>query len=127
MRKVLISLAAAVATLAVAAPASAQFYPAPARSAYGYNTYGQARSLQVRLDRIQRDINHLAQYRMITRNEHHKLMRDSREIERSLHRNARDGWGLDPRETYNTERKIVRLEQKIARDVRDGRQWRYRW
>ena len=41
MRKVLISAAAAVSALAFAAPAAAQYYPAPP-PAYGYNGYNNS-------------------------------------------------------------------------------------
>jgi hypothetical protein len=40
---------------------------------------------------------------------------------------ARDGRGLSRKELYNVERRMARLEWKVRRDVRDGRQWRYRW
>jgi hypothetical protein len=124
MRKVLISLAAAATALAVAAPASAQWAPRPG---YGYNNFGHVRGLQVRVDRIQREIQRLAQSRMISRNEYRNLNSSARDIERRLRHNARDGRGLDRREAYNIERRIVHLEQKIARDVRDGRRWGHRW
>ena len=138
MRTVLISLVAAASALAVATPATAQYhpqqypqqYPQPGYGyGYGqnYNHRGHVRALQVRIDRIQREINRLARYRMVSRNEHRTLQRDAREIERSLRRNARDGRGLTVREMYNTERRIVRLEHKIARDVRDGRRYGFRW
>lgn len=148
MRKFLLPLAAAASALVVAAPASAQMwsvsvqsygnlgpvygapsYGAPYGQGYGYGryNYGQVRALQARIDQVQRQINHLARNRMITRSEHNNLTWESRVIERRLRNNARDGRGLDRREVYNTERQIFRLEQRVARDVRDGRQWRYRW
>ena len=129
MRKFLISIAAATSTVGLAAPASAQWFPPqPPGYAYGHvNNLGHARAMQVRLDRMQRDIARLAQHRMISRNEYRNLRADSREIERSLRRNARDGYGLSRSEAYRLERKIARLEYRIARDVRDGRQWGYRW
>ena len=127
MRITLITLAAAASALAVAAPASAQYqqgYGQPQGYAFGYgqnyNRRGHARALQIRIDRIQRDIFRLAQRRLISRNEHQNLQRDARDIEHDLRRNAVDGRGLSPREMYNTERRIARLEQKIARDIRDG-------
>lgn len=133
MRKVLIPLAAAAATLAVAAPASAHargnmtpVYGAPAY-AYGNYNHANVRALQVRVDTIQRQITHLARNRMITRGEYNNLIRDSREVERAIHRNARDGRGLSPREFGKMQQKIARLEYKVHRDVRDGRQWRYSW
>jgi hypothetical protein len=137
MRKVLISIAAAGSVAAIAAPAAAQPYgnlgPAYGAPAYGYgngyrNSYGNVRALQVRLDGIQRQLGNLARYRMISRAEYRNRLDDSRDIERSLRRNAQDGHRrFTQREAYNIERKIARLEQKIARDVRDGRRGGYRW
>ncbi|MBA2467287.1 MAG: hypothetical protein H0V46_06765, partial [Sphingomonas sp.] len=131
MRKFLIPLVAAASTMAVAAPAAAQWYPQqqPQGYAYGYNNsnYGLARAMQARVNNIQRQISHLAQRRMISRTEYRNLIRDSREVELRLRHNARDGRGLSRQEAYRTERRIARLEYRIARDVRDGRQWGYRW
>ncbi len=128
MRKFMISLAVAVSTVALAAPATAQWAPQPRGNAYGHNNnYGHARAMQARVDNIQRQIARLAQRRMISRNEYSNLIRDTREIEQRLRQNARDGRGFTRQEANNTERRIARLEQKIARDVRDGRQWAYRW
>ncbi len=137
MRKVLISLAAATSALAVAAPASAQIYGnlgpaygygygyrAPANYGYGY---GAVRNLQVRVDAIQRQISNLAQHRMITPSEYRSLTKDSREVERDLRHNARDGRGLTQRELYKTQRQIARLEQRVQHEVRDGRRWGYSW
>ena len=136
MRKVLISAAAAISAVAFAAPAAAQYYPAPPPPGYGYGYnnygynnrgYGQVRSLQARLDNMQREISRLARYRMITHNEYRDLLGDSRELERKLRHDARDGRGLTRKELYNVERRMARLEWKVRRDVRDGRQWGYRW
>jgi hypothetical protein len=144
MRKVLIALATAGSALAVATPAAAQYYPQPivrapvynqgygynngyAYNGYGYNNvnWGHVRSLQARVDRIQRDLGHLASHRMISRNEYRNRQEDARDIERRLRRDARDGRGLNGQEVYQAERRIARLEQRIARDMRDGR--RYGW
>ena len=140
MRTMIISLAAAASALALASPASAQWAPQPSHYGYGYGApgygapgygygynRGHVRALQVRVDHIQREISRLAQYRMISHREYRDLRGDSHEIERRLRREARDGRGLNPREAYSIERRIVRLEHKIARDVRDGRRWGYRW
>ena len=133
MRKLMISLAAAGAAVAFATPAAAQYYPqpqpygqpygygAPYGNAYGYNNRGQVRSLQVRVDRIQRDLRRLVQVRAISPNEFRNRNEDARDIERRLRRDARDGRGLNQQEVYQLERRIARLEQRIARDVRDGR------
>jgi hypothetical protein len=131
MRKFLISAAASVSAMAFAAPAAAQYYPAPPPPGYGYGHnnygYGQVRALQARLDHMQREISRLARYRMITHREYRDLLGDSRELERKLRHDARDGRGLSRKELYNVERRMARLEWKVRRDVRDGRQWRYRW
>jgi hypothetical protein len=135
MRKILISLAAAAATLAVAAPASAQAW-GNMTPGYGYGyaapryanyNRAQVRALQVRVDAIQRQISHLARNRMITRNEYRNLLQDSREVERAIRQNAHDGRGLSQREFARMQQRIVRLEYKVQRDVRDGRRWSYRW
>ena len=130
MRKFLISIAAAASTVALAAPASAQYFPQPQGYAYGYQSHARvnfahARALQARVDHVQREIRRLAQYRMISPREYRTLRAESRQIERSLRRNARDGYGLNPREAYNVERRIARLEYRLARDVRDGRRFAY--
>ena len=119
MRKVLISIAAAASALAVATPAAAHYYPVRPASGYG-SGYGlsHARAMKARVDRIQFEIRRLAQYRMISPREYRNLIRDSREVEYRLIRNARDGRGLSPREAYETERRIARLERRIARDRR---------
>ena len=131
MRKVLISAAAAASAMAFAAPAAAQYYPAPPPPGYGYghnnDGYGQVRALQARLDHMQREISRLARYRMITHREYRDLLGDSRELERKLRHDARDGRGLSRKELYNVQRRMARLEQKVARDVRDGRHYGYRW
>ena len=93
MRKVLISLAAAGLALAFATPAAAQYYPAPQPygNAYGYNNYGQVRSLQVRIDNLQRRIEVLRDRRLISRNEANGLRSDARELERRLRFAGRNG------------------------------------
>jgi hypothetical protein len=189
MRKFLIPLAAAASTVALAAPAAAQYYPpqpqpqpygyqypaqpqpygygyqqpyqqpygyqSPYQQPYGYGyqyprppVYGygyqqpyqqpygygnqyanwnQIRATKARIDRIQADLRRLSQYRMISRDEYYSRTRDSQEIERRFYRNSRDGWGLSASEMRDVQLRLAYLEQKIARDIRDGRQWRYRW
>ena len=117
MRKFVISLAAAGTALALATPASAQYYPQP--QPYGYNNYGQVRALQVRIDGIQRRIEFLRDRRMITRNEANGLRNESRDLERKLYRAGR--YGLNPNEAQNIQYRIARLEQHVRHEVRDGR------
>ena len=122
MRKVLISLAVAASALAVATPASAQYFPVPQGNAYGYqNNYGQARRLQVRIDAIQRQIRVLDRRNILSDREARRLFNDSRELERRLRIAARNG--LHPQERYDIERRLARLEQRLFRDARDGHRW----
>lgn len=122
MRIFLISLAAAASALAVATPASAQYFPVPQGQAYGYhNNYGQVRRLDARIDAIQRQINRLDRRDILSDREANRLRRDARELERRLHFAARNG--LHPAERFEIERRLARLEQRLWRDARDGNRW----
>jgi hypothetical protein len=125
MRKILISAAAAVSALAFAAPAAAQYYPAPPPppygNAYGYNNHGTIRSLQVRVDRLQRQIDRLAQRRMISRSEYAGLQRDARAIERRIQLRSRGG--ISRQDYAALQNRISWLEQRISREARDGNGW----
>ena len=121
MRTLIVSLAAAASALAVAAPAQAQWYPQPRGNAYGYNNYGQVRAMQARIDNLQRQINRLDKRDIIRNREADRLRNASRNIERRLRVNARNG--LHPREAYQVQRQIARLEQRIHAVLRDGHRW----
>jgi hypothetical protein len=122
MRTFLISLAVATSALAVAAPASAQYFPqAPAPQGYGYgynNNYGQVRNLQMRVDNIQRQIERLRERRAISRNEANGLRSESASVEYRLRSAGR--YGLNPRERQDIEVRVARLEQHVRHEVRDG-------
>jgi hypothetical protein len=123
MRKFLISAAVAATALAAAAPAAAQYYP-PQPQGYGYghhDNYGQIRRLQARIDHIQRLIRQLDRRNIISNREAARLMDDSRDLERRLHRSAR--FGLSGQERYAVERRLVNLERRLWRDARDGNRW----
>ena len=124
MRKVLITVAAAASALAVAAPASAQYYPAPQGYGYGYNNnYGGVRGLQVRIDRLQQRIAQFDNRDRISAREARRLREESRDIERRLHRSARNG--LNRQEYASITTRVQRLEQRIFRDARDGNRYGY--
>ena len=131
MRKFLISAALLASTVAVAAPASAQWYPQqpaygygqqPYGNAYGYNNYGQVRRLQVRIDQIQRQIVQLDRRNILSNREAGRLRAESRNLEQRLRYVGRNG--LSGREAYDIERRIQRLEYRIQREARDGNNWR---
>jgi hypothetical protein len=123
MRKVLISLAAAGAALAIATPAAAQYFPqpqpygqpygygAPYGNAYGYNNYGQVRALQVRLNQIERQINQLDRRDRIRDRTADRLRNEANSIERRLRHAARDG--MNPYEARDIQVRIARLEQRV--------------
>ncbi len=123
MRKVIISLAAAGTALAFATPATAQYWPQPQSYGYSYgnNGYGTARALQARIDALQGHLDRLAQRRLISRSEYRNLHGDTHGIEQRLRQAAR--YGLDQRERYSIERRVARLEQRIAYELRDNRSW----
>jgi len=119
MRKFLISAALMASTVAVAAPAAAQWAPpAPQGYAYGYhNNYGQVRRLQVRIDQLQRQIVRLDRRNILSNREANRLRNESRQLEFRLRAQARNG--LSGREMYDIERRIQRLEYRIQREARD--------
>ena len=128
MRKLLVSLAAAASALAVATPASAQYYPAPQYypvpqgPAYGYhNAYGQVRALQVRINQIQRQIERFDRRNIISNREARRLRDEARAVEFRLRETAR--YGLNPRERHAVEVRIARLEHRLYRDAQDGRRF----
>jgi hypothetical protein len=130
MRKVLISLAAAGAALAFATPAAAQYYPgqpypgygAPYGNAYGYGNYGQIRSLQVRINNVERMINRLDRRDRIRDRTADRLRDEANRIERRLRVAARNG--LNPYEARDIHVRISRLEQQVHYSL-SGRFGRY--
>ena len=114
MRKIFLSLAAVGAALAVASPASAQYYPRPPVPAPGYGYgygFGQVRALQVRIDNVERQINRLDRRDRIGENSADRLRDEARDIERRLHRRSRGG--LDNREAGEVAYRVQRLEQRV--------------
>ena len=124
MRKIVLSLAATGAALAVATPASAQYYPRPPVPAPGYGYgFGQVRALQVRIDNIERQINRLDRRDRIRDRSADRLRVEADRIEDRLHRAARGG--LNPYEARDIEYRIQRLEQRVQYSMND-RGWRDR-
>ncbi|HUP67708.1 MAG TPA: hypothetical protein VM145_05830 [Sphingomicrobium sp.] len=118
MRKFVISLAAAGAALVVASPAAAQYYPQQqpygyaGHGGYGFNNgYGQLRSLQQRIDRIQYRIEQLDRRHAGRGNSAKSLRKESRSIERRLRDSGRNG--LNPYEVNDITNRVARLEQRV--------------
>jgi len=116
MRKVLISLGVATAALAVAAPASAQYYPGqPYGNGYN-NGYGQVRSLQVRIDNIERQIDRLDRRDRVGDRSADRLRDEANSLEKRLRHAARDG--MSPWEAQDINVRLARLEQRVQYSAR---------
>jgi hypothetical protein len=118
MRKFLITAAAAATTLALAAPAAAQWGPQPGYG-YGYNNnYGQVRSLQARVDNLQREIYRLDRRNVLSNREARRLQNEAQSIEYRLRRAGYNG--LNYNEQRDIAYRLARLEQNIRYQANDG-------
>lgn len=145
MRNLILALAGTAAAVAFAAPASAQYYPAPSygyQPQYGYPTqygypvqYGQpgygyqnnwlydfrnnryAAMMRDRVHRIRGDIRNMAARRVLSRGEFISLDNEARRVERKIDRSAR--YGVDRREARNIDRSVRRLEERVIREAND--------
>jgi hypothetical protein len=122
MRKLLFSVIAAASTLAVAAPASAQWAPPvyryqPYNYTYGFNFHNYARSMQARVQKIRYDIRVMDQRRVLSNREARSLDNEARQIERRIYRASRNG--IQPYEARNVEHRIRNLEIRVQREATD--------
>ncbi|HVL77858.1 MAG TPA: hypothetical protein VM346_01070 [Sphingomicrobium sp.] len=123
MRNILISLSAAAASLAFAAPASAQ-WAQPQGHAYGYyQNHGQVRVLHVRIQQLQRHIVQLDRRGIIRSREAQRLYRDARALEGRLIRQSHNGLTL--RQRNDIQLRLARLEQRVAIASRSNHRWGY--
>jgi hypothetical protein len=125
MRKIVLSIAVAGAALIAASPAAAQYFPQAQPAPYGYNNgngfnngWGQVRSLQARLNNVERQINRLDRRDRIGDRNADRLRNEANNIERRLHDRARGG--LNPREARDIEVRIARLEQRVQYSLANG-------
>src|SRR6476469_7444427 len=122
MRKFLIPLAAAASTLAIAAPASAQWAP-PVYNYQPYNFGGAfsghrfAASMETRVQRLRVDIRALQARRILSWREARSLEMQAGNLQRRIFMASRNGIG--PREARNLEWGIRNLEQRIQREASD--------
>lgn len=140
MRKFLITAAVAAATVATAAPATAQYRGNDQyrghdqhrgndhQRGWGQNDYrGYNRQAIVQLRRelaqVENRIERAAQRRAISGREYQGLRREAQNIRERLHRASRDR--ISDREYANLSARIDRLEQRVRfeRRDRDGRRW----
>jgi hypothetical protein len=122
MRKFLLTAALLASSVAVAAPAAAQWAPpAPNGYAYGYNNHGQVRRLEVRVQQIRNQIRQMDRRNILSNREADRLNREARDIQYRIRRLGDNG--LNGRERYEIERRISRLEQRVYREARDGNRY----
>ena len=129
MRTMILTLAAAGAAVAAAAPASAQFYPAQAP--YGYaqqQVYGNnwlfnfrdqryARMMQDRVQRIRHDIRQMGAMRILSRSEVRDLDREAVAVEQRIWRYSRNGVSMN--DARKIDNRVRRLEDRVMREAND--------
>ena len=138
MRKVLISTILAASTLAIAAPAAAQWTLSYGNQyggqygnqyggqygnqyGYGYNNHGQTRQLALRINHLERQINQLDRRNVLSEREAGQLRYQANIIERQLRQASYNG--LNGYERRNLEIRIARLEQNIRYQADDGNRY----
>lgn len=122
MRKFLISATLLASTVAIAAPAAAQWNQPNYGQGYGYNNnHGQVRSLMVRLNHLERQIVQLDRRNILSNREANRLRSQANQIERQLRIASRNG--LNRNESRNIQLRIARLEQNIRYQANDGNRY----
>jgi len=122
MRKLIVSLAAAAAALAIASPAAAQYYPQPQAypqaqpygyggQQYGYhNGYG-AQNLVMRVDMLQRRIDDLRRAHVLRGDRAERLRKEARDLQRRVRRSS--GYGYAQFAQGDLQMRLARLEQRV--------------
>jgi len=122
MRKLLISFAAAAATLASAAPASAQWAPPPH---YGYGTQGGVERYEARVQELRMRVREMSARGVISYREANRLEREAAAIDRQIWGKSRHGlsWG----DRAYLDQRIGRFQQWVEMSARGGRGYGHRW
>jgi hypothetical protein len=117
MRNILIS-AALISAAAVAAPASAQYYPG---RDYGYDRgYDyQGQDIRARIHQLHDRIHRATQRGAISRREAFRLNREIDRLERLYQRYSYNG--LNRREHFDLQQRIQNVRAQLREDRRDGR------
>ena len=133
MRKFLLGTAIAASALtAVASPAAAQYYPQQQQGYgynqgynqgygnnqnYGYQNRGDGRMLIARVDQVRQQIRILDRRNALSNQEARGLDREALQLRYQVQRLAYNG--VDRRERFNVEQRIVRLEQRVSYNAND--------
>lgn len=139
MKKILFA-AAGLSALAAAAPAAAQYYPAPQYGygqpapygqpvpygynqpqgyGYNYNQQGLIQSYLVRADQLRQRVERFDSRDRITEREARRLRAAAIDLQNRTRRYAANG--LNSRERYDLDQRFARLQQAIQIQARDGR------
>ena len=122
MRTFLITAAAAVSGLALATPASAQWYPAQ-QQGYGQN-YGRGH-WGAELQQMRYEMQQLSAQGRLTRSERRDMSRDIDAAHHML-RNAAYG-GINNRQARSLDRQLNRLRNQLHRYADRDRRYRRGW
>ncbi|HEX9954162.1 MAG TPA: hypothetical protein VGB48_02980 [Allosphingosinicella sp.] len=112
MRKFIIA-ALALSTVAVSAPAAAQY-----RGGGGYNQGGHG--IERQIDQMERQIDRLRDRRLISAREAMRLSRQAEQIDRLHDRYRRNG--LSQGEHHDLMQRIQNLRQSVRYERREGRE-----
>lgn len=126
MRKLLVTLATAASALAVAAPASAQYYPEPRGHGYERSVRGDRlmRSLNA-VERIRHDLARLASQGRLSRREAASFDRRAVQLGQQLMQFRRTG--MSGGDLARFDRRHDRLRQQIRAHAGLGRGTNYRY
>ena len=123
MRTILISLAAA-STLAIAAPAAAQWMPQQSPYGYGgyggYGSYGPAASLQARIARIRGEIVTLDREGLLSQGQARHLFNETRALDSRVREESYEGDGHELREVAERVEGLERQVREAASYNRYG-------
>ena len=115
MRKLIVSVALATATIAASAPAAAQYHNS------GWNQRGPARpavnNLLRQLSEVNQRIDRSARRGVISQREAYSLRREATQIRSRLGYQGRNG--LSGREFASLQTQVNRLEQRLRHERRD--------
>ena len=122
MRKFLIPIAAAASTLAMAAPASAQWAPPvytyqPYSYGNAFSFHAFANAMQQRVERVRRDIRVMQSRRILSWSEARSLDQQANNVQRRIYRASRNG--IQRGEARRLERDIRNLEFRVQREATD--------
>jgi hypothetical protein len=111
-------------TVALAAPAAAQYrgdYPDSRSydSRYYGGRYSDGREIRAQIDHMIDRIHRAENRDMISKREEDRLMREARHIQRLYHRYRANG--LNGREAHELQRRIHHLRQQFRFERQDGR------